>query len=101
MKKLSNVLLVVFAMGLSGYVAASGFPYNGTNFTVGCSMTNNDSGEVNYEFAHGAMNYRQSGIMMVVFQSGMLEYYSEIIGSVPDKFKSNMDWVGELEKSLK
>jgi len=90
MMKKFNTLLMVVLMSVVPQVIAGECPDGSQNpncqypgaapnwdqrFTVGCSMTNNDNGEINYNFDHGALDYKQAGHLMIVLQTSLLEVY--------------------------
>ena len=91
-------LISIVLLALSANVSAEIYP--GVTFTTGCSMVNNNTGDTQYMFSHGALDYRTSGLLMATFQVSMLEFYKELMGDVDPSVRAQMDWVGKLEKSL-
>ena len=49
-----------------------------SRYSVGCSMTDNETGAVNYEFRQGNTDYAQGGSMMLYLQQGLEAWYQDV-----------------------
>ena len=91
MKYLISILLLC----LSGYVIAGDCPAGSqspncsnewpghvpnwdSRYSVGCSMTDNETGGVSFEFHHGDLDYAQGGSLVVYFQTAMKTWYEDL-----------------------
>ena len=97
--KLIAALFAVCMLSVVSQVNATGI-YPGVTFTAGCTMTNNDTGDKNYTFKHGALDYATAGLLMVTFQNSMMEFYEKLLGQVSPDVAAQMKWVGKLERDL-
>ena len=92
---MTKYLISILLLSLSGYVIANDCPPNSNSptcsgdwpgqtpdwddrYTVGCSMVDNKTGTVNFEFNHGNADYAQGGSMMVYLQNGMKQWYEDL-----------------------
>ena len=81
MKMIAVILMVVSSAALAA--EDSGYPGQSSEwdsrYTVGCSMTDNTSGAVNYQFWSGNLDYAQASSMMVRFQEAARKWYGDAI----------------------
>jgi len=96
-------LIAVILISLSGYVMANqkceknpnnpncsgdypGYtPDWDSRYSVGCSMTNNETKATSFEFSHGNLDYAEGGSMMVYLQGGIEQWYMDLKDAAEDE----------------
>jgi hypothetical protein len=88
-------LIAILLLSLSGLVMAGDCPPNSNSpncsndwpgqvpdwdsrYSVGCTMTDNETGATSFEFHHGNADYAQAGSMIVYLQTAMRTWYEDL-----------------------
>ncbi len=76
------IMFLIMALMLSASVTAENYPGHKPNWnsrhTVECSMVNNNTGDINYRFTHGFIDYAQAGSLMFFLQQGEAAWYAAL-----------------------